>query len=102
MLPMLRLFQGLTAGLSLQSLAACEAWKQLYCDTKAKVAASAAPDWEFDDGQVFAQTNAFMQRCRSVAQCRQMLVSTPDHMLLSRVLPVQTLEALMHVRIQRI
>ena len=48
----------------LQSLDACDGWKNEYYKTKAKVAASKAAPWLFDDTHVFAQINAFMQRAR--------------------------------------
>ena len=50
----------------LQSLAALEAWKALYKETREKVAASVeAIPWTFDESDIFAQTNAFIHRCRS-------------------------------------
>lgn len=51
----------------LQSLDACTVWKDLFHQTKAKIAASKAAPWTFDDAHVFAHTNAFMQRCRCAA-----------------------------------
>lgn len=49
----------------LQGMDACAAWKASYARTKAAVeAASPNRPWDFDEGAIFAHTEAFIQRCR--------------------------------------
>lgn len=49
----------------LQSVEALEAWKALYQQTRDKIATGRSSAlWNFDETDVFAQTNAFIHRCR--------------------------------------
>lgn len=52
----------------MQSMKALEVWRELYRQTQHKIACTkGAAQWQFDEVDVFAQTNAFINRCRSAA-----------------------------------
>ncbi|KAK9814943.1 hypothetical protein WJX73_002724 [Symbiochloris irregularis] len=59
-----------------ESVEALEAWKALYQQTRDKIATGRSSAlWNFDETDVFAQTNAFIHRCRDLlalagAQCQ--------------------------------
>lgn len=41
-------------------------WKELYAVTAAAVKAHSAKPWDFDTSSIFAQVDAFIQRCRDL------------------------------------
>lgn len=54
-----------------QCIACCQAWRAIYDDTVAAVAAHPGKRgllWRFDVTSIFAQTEAFMQRCRDLGE----------------------------------
>ena len=54
-----------------QSISACEAWLALYSKTAAAVEAAGQPTghlWDLDMSSIFAQLNAFVQRCKDLQE----------------------------------
>ena len=51
-----------------ESIACGVAWKRIYKRTAAAVAASSSREWKFDDASIFAQIDAFVQRCRDLLE----------------------------------
>lgn len=51
-----------------ESIACGVAWKRIYRRTAMSVAASSSRRWDFDDASIFAQTDAFVQRCRDLLE----------------------------------
>ena len=51
-----------------ESIACGVAWKRIYKRTAAAVAASSSREWNFDDASIFAQIDAFVQRCRDLLE----------------------------------
>ena len=59
----------LESSADLQSLEAGANWKQAYQRTAKAVAKGGGKPWKMDSNAVFAQMDAFMQRCRCAAIC---------------------------------
>ena len=51
-----------------ESIACGVSWKLIYKRTAAAVAASSSRQWAFDDASIFAQIEAFVQRCRDLLE----------------------------------
>ena len=76
-IPLEDIFSGsvdVAIGVLKQSIACGEQWRVIYDSTKASIAADAAKEggsarvWDFDSSAIFAQIDAFVQRCRDLQQ----------------------------------
>ena len=61
-----------------QSIASGESWKEIYHKTARSIAKYDESSWEFDESRIFAQMDAFTQRCRDLLEVSNHATTSHD------------------------